>query len=136
MLKKILLALMALLTMGQLAFVALPAGAVCDPSNGNSLDCLQATGLGGNTNPADAGKQLPQLIGRIIRTVLGVLGIVFVVLMVYAGFRWMIARGDSDMVSSAKETIIQATIGLVIIFLAYAITGFVVDAVTKATTAG
>jgi len=133
--KKLFLGLLALLTIGQLALVAVPAGAACDPSTGNSLDCLSATGLGGagGTGAAAAGQALPILIGRIIRTLLGLLGIIFVVLMVYAGFLWMTARGESDQVDKAKDIIRQAIIGLIIIMLAYAITGFVVNAIVTAT---
>ncbi len=132
MLKKTLLGILSLLMFGQMALVALPAGAACDPSTGNSLDCLTATNLG-NGGAADAGQSLPVLVGRIIRTLLGLLGIIFVVLMVYAGFLWMTARGESDPVDKAKDIIRNAIIGLVLIFLAYAITGFVVNAVVRAT---
>mgnify|MGYP000322961808 CR=1 FL=1 len=75
MLKKTLLGILSLLMFGQMALVALPAGAACDPSTGNSLDCLTATNLG-NGGAADAGQSLPVLVGRIIRTLLGLLGAV------------------------------------------------------------
>lgn len=133
--KKLILGFLSLLTLGQMALVALPAGAACDPTSGNSLDCLTAA----NPNPnqvgaADAGKQLPILIGKIIRTVLGLLGIIFLVLMVYAGFLWMTARGEEEPVTKAKDIIKQSIIGVIIVFLAYALTGFVIDSVVRATT--
>ena len=139
--KKLLLGFITLLTFGQLALAAVPAGAEttqppCDPSNGDPLKCLQATGLGNGKDAASAGAELPNQIGKIIRTILGLLGLIFVVLMVYSGFLWMTARGDSDQVDKAKDIIRQAIIGLIIIFLAYAITGFVVNAVVNATKNG
>jgi len=83
---------------------------------------------------SDAGKQLPVLVGGLIRTLMGLLGIIFVVLMVYAGFLWMTARGDKGTVDKAKDIIRNSIIGIILIFLAYAITGFVVNAIVTATT--
>lgn len=134
MLKKLLLGFLSLLTVSQMALVAMPVGAQgFDPSNGNALSGIEATGLGNGQGAATAGSQLPILIGRIIRTLLGLLGIIFLVLMVYAGFLWMTARGDDDQVSKSKDIIKQAVIGLIIIFLAYALTGFIINAVIRAT---
>lgn len=72
------------------------------------------------------------IAGGIIRGFLGLLGIVFVVLIVYAGFTWMTAQGNEEKVNMAKKLIVQATIGLVIILAAYAITEFVVSNVQEA----
>ena len=130
--KKLILGFLSLLTVGQMALVALPAGAQFDPSSGDPLKGLEATQPPGS-NAAAAGAQLPIMIGRIIRTILGLLGIIFLVLMVYAGFLWMTARGESDAVDKAKDIIKQAIIGVIIVFLAYALTGFVINAIVTAT---
>jgi len=133
--KKLILGFLSLLTVGQMALVALPAGAQgFDPSTGDALKGLEATQPSGGPGAAQAGAQLPILIGRIIRTVLGLLGIIFLVLMVYAGFLWMTARGEEEPVTKAKDIIKQSIIGVIIIFLAYALTGFVINAVVRATT--
>ncbi len=128
--KRIILGFLTLLTAGQMALVAMPVGAQTQP-DADPLKGLKETQLGGD--PAQAGTQLPLLIGRIIRTILGLLGIIFLVLMVYAGFLWMTARGESDAVDKAKDIIKQAIIGVIIIFMAYALTGFVINAVVNAT---
>ncbi len=57
-----------------------------------------------------------------IRIFLGILGIIAVVLMLYAGFQWMTAGGNSEQIGTAKSIMINATIGLAIILSAYAIT--------------
>ena len=134
--KRFILGFLSLLTAGQMALVAMPVGAQgsFNAANGNPLAGLDATGLGNGGGASNAGNQLPILIGRIIRTILGLLGIIFVVLMVYAGFLWMTARGEEEPVSKAKDIIKQAIIGVIIVFLAYAITGFVINAIVKATT--
>ena len=133
MLKKIVLVFLSLFTFGQLALVAIPASAATTIDS-NPQTLLDQTGIGGTTPSAQAGAQLPILIGRIIRVLLSLLGVIFLVLMVYAGFLWMTARGEEEPVTKAKDIIRQAIIGMIIVFLAYAITGFVVNAIVNATT--
>ncbi len=69
------------------------------------------------------------LAGRIILVVLQLLGVVFLALTIFAGFKWMMARGEENEVEDAVNLIRDAVIGLVIIFAAYAITNFVIDQV-------
>jgi hypothetical protein len=75
-------------------------------------------------------KDLAVIIGRILSAVLGFVGTLFLLLMVYAGFLWMTAGGDSSKVDKAKQLITAAVIGVVIIASAYAITNFVLTSVT------
>ncbi len=62
---------------------------------------------------------------RVIQIGFSVSGLVFLVIMVYAGFRWMTARGEEEMVNKARNTIIGAVFGLIFIVGAYAITSFI-----------
>jgi len=97
---------------------------------------LAAGGFG--LNEAVKGTGIPQttniasLIGKILQTVLGFVGTLFLLLMVYAGFIYMTARGDEKKVGEAKKMIVGAIIGVVIIAGAYALTSFVLTAVTGA----
>lgn len=75
-------------------------------------------------------------IGLVINVVLGLLGIIFLLLMIYAGFLWMTAGGDEKRVEQAKHTIIRAVIGIVIILMSYAIASFVVKLLSDATGSG
>jgi len=61
----------------------------------------------------------------IIRYALGLLGFVFLLLTLYAGFLWMTAGGDEGNIEKAKGILTASTIGLAIILLSYAITVFV-----------
>ncbi len=65
------------------------------------------------------------IIARIIRAALGLLGIVMVVLTLYAGFLWMTAGGNEEQIGRAKKILRNAVIGLAIILSAYAITLFI-----------
>ena len=73
---------------------------------------------------------IPQFTGSIIGTGLSMIGVVFFILMVYGGFLWMTAHGNEDQSKRALDTIIAATIGIIIIMAAYAITSFVFKSVT------
>lgn len=65
-------------------------------------------------------------IGLVIKSALSVLGVIFLVLTVYAGYVWMTAGGDESKVEKAKETLGRAVIGLFIVLCSYAIAEFVV----------
>ncbi len=66
-----------------------------------------------------------EIVAAAIQAVLGLLGVIFLVLMVLAGFNWMTANGDEKKVEKATGTIKTAVIGLVIVLAAYAITYFI-----------
>jgi type IV secretory pathway VirB2 component (pilin) len=82
--------------------------------------------------PGQTEGDLWKFIGQIIDIVLGVLGVLLVILIIYAGFLWMTSQGDKDKVTKAKGIIMQAVIGLVIIFAAYALANFVLSALNEA----
>jgi hypothetical protein len=86
----------------------------------------------GYTTGAGLGDSLPVVIANIINLFLSILGVLFLVLLVYGGYLWLIARGDKDLVDKAKSTIKNAVIGLVIILLAYSISRFVVRGILDA----
>lgn len=68
---------------------------------------------------------ISNIVGKGINAILSMVGLIFLVLMVYAGILWMTARGDETKVEKA-QTIIQASlIGLIVTVSAYAITVFV-----------
>lgn len=78
-------------------------------------------------------KSIPEIVGAIIGTVLGFLGIIFLILVIYGGYLWMLSRGNEEKVLKAKKTLTEATIGLIIILSAYSITFFVFNALQEAT---
>jgi len=72
------------------------------------------------------------VIARIIRTAMGFLGIVAVVIILIGGFKWMTAGGGEEKVGEAKKLIIAGIIGLAIILAAWAIASFVLSTLTTA----
>lgn len=65
------------------------------------------------------------VISMVIKAALALLGIIFLVIIVFAGYRWMTASGNEEAIQKAQSSIKRAIIGLVIVILAYAITAFV-----------
>ncbi len=67
------------------------------------------------------------IIGQTINIGLGLIGLIFLILMVYAGYLWMTARGEEEKVKTAQKIITASMIGLVIVLGAYAITFLVMS---------
>ena len=90
------------------------------------------------TNGLQAGLEAPSgdlatLVGKIIKAALSLLFVILVLLIIYAGWLWMTAGGESKQVDKAQDYIKNAVIGLIIISLAYAITNFVISKISGAT---
>lgn len=75
---------------------------------------------------------LPRYIGEVIKILLGLLGIIFLSMVVYAGFKWLTAAGDEKKVGDAINIINHALFGLAIVVGAYVITHWVVSMITGA----
>lgn len=72
------------------------------------------------------------LIGAI-NVSLSLLAIICVSLIVYGGYLWMTSAGNTDQVDKARKTIIYASIGMLVVLSAWAITTFVLDNLWTAT---
>lgn len=70
-------------------------------------------------------------LDTIINVVLGVLGLLAVVVIIYGGFMYTTSAGDASKIKKAKDTIMYGVIGLVIALLAYAIVNFVLSSIFK-----
>jgi hypothetical protein len=96
-----------------------------------------STGLNATAGAAGllgSGPSSPEtIIANIISGVLGFIGVLFLVLMIYAGFLWMTAQGEEKKVTQARQIIVGAVIGVVVVFSAYAITQFVLTSVIGST---
>lgn len=77
-----------------------------------------------------------EILGTLINVFLSLLGIVFLLLVLYAGFLWMTAGGDDKQVDKARKMLVNATVGLVITISAYAITTFVINWISEGTGIG
>ena len=87
------------------------------------LDVTAKEGMGIEKTTIDS-SNLSTIIGKVVGAVLAFLGVAFFVLMIYGGYTWMFSMGNEQTATKAKDIIIAAVIGLVIVLMAYAITAF------------
>jgi hypothetical protein len=76
------------------------------------------------------------VVARIIRAVLGLLGLLTVILMIYGGFLIMTSAGSEEKVAQGKKVLINTSIGLAIILSAFTITQFIINALTSGIAGG
>lgn len=74
----------------------------------------------------------PIIIARLIRVVLGTLGIILTIVVLYAGYIYMTAMGDPDKVKTSKAMIRNAVIGVAICLASFIITTFVLNRLLEA----
>lgn len=72
------------------------------------------------------------IVARAVKVILGLLGIILVCLIIYAGFLWMTAGGDAEQTKKAASWLQNSVIGLFIILAAYVIASFVITLIQTA----
>ena len=77
--------------------------------------------------PGAGDKDVRVFMVEIIRYFIGFLGIIAVIMVMYAGFLWMTSNGEPDKITRAKRTLINSIIGLIIIISAFAIVTFIIN---------
>ena len=92
---------------------------------------VNATGANdaGNNTCGNDGKQectLGERVKQVINILLFLIGVISVIMIIIGGIRYTLSNGDSAQITSAKNTVLYAVIGLVVALLAYAIVNFVV----------
>lgn len=96
---------LAFITPAQLAFAATtPEQVACEAING-SKDCSQ-------------GGDLTNLIKTIVHVMSVIVGVIAMVMIVFAGFKYITSGGESNKIANAKNTLIYALVGLIIVALA------------------
>lgn len=94
----------------------------------NPVKCTGSSCPAGITNPLNVGS--PQaLIGRIISAVLGIVGSLALVMLIFGGITWMTSGGNTDKIKKGRDIVVWAVIGLVIIFTSYALVRFLLGGI-------
>ena len=94
--------------------------ATCVTTASAAPRCSGSSSVGVPYDPF-VGKTIPEVIGQLVRFLLGLVGALMLVMFIYGGFTWMLAQGDSKKVDSAKKILTNAVIGMVLIMFSYAI---------------
>ena len=74
-----------------------------------------------------AQKDWTAIVSRVISVFLSLVAVVFFAMSLYAGLRWLTARGNDELSGKAKNALIAAVSGLVVVVLSWAVTNFIVS---------
>jgi hypothetical protein len=111
--------------------VSLPVNAQSNSLIDNNIKCgSNISGLNSsscNTSVAGSGQKLEGLIKTVINIFSVIVGSVAVIMIIFGGFKYITSGGSSDGVSGAKNTILYAIVGLVIVAFAQIIVQFVLQ---------
>lgn len=125
--------LQALLIVPVLALgVSFAGGLVSSPAAMAQCTNDASGGIGGGANCAQGDDQQADLFGEsgIFKTITNVLlfiiGAISVIMLIIGGIRYTTSNGDSGAVTTAKNTILYAVIGIIVALLAYALVNFVI----------
>ena len=109
-------------TIQLITFASLAQPALADPSLFNSQTGINEIGKVYGNQQTD----IRVVIANIIQIVLGFLAIIFLVLTLYAGFRYMTAAGNEEQTKKALSQITDAVIGLVVVIASWALVSFII----------
>lgn len=70
---------------------------------------------------------IPEVINKLTRFALGIVGALFLLYFIYGGFMWMTAAGEAERVKKATQTLSQSIIGIAIVVFSYSIIGFILQ---------
>lgn len=101
------------------------AGAACPATTQNGVVelCNPLTNDSANID-------IPTLVGKIIHSVLGIVGSLALVVFIYGGLLWMTSAGKQEQVTKGRDAMLWAAIGIIIIFSAYALVNLVLTTIT------
>lgn len=84
-------------------------------------------------NPLGTVTDIPTILGRTLRAFFGILGSLALLMFIYGGFTWLTSGGAAEKIQKGKDTMVWAVLGIAIVFAAFAIVTFVINALTGQT---
>jgi hypothetical protein len=118
------------LSIGVLTLVPAPILASCSNGSQQGQGLNAVDGSGNDVCQTTGTGTLLGKVGTIIDTLFIVAGAVAVIIMIMGGIRYITSTGDSKRIQAAKDTILYAVIGLVVVILGRAIVGFVIGQIS------
>ena len=101
------------------------AGAIADGANAAANSDGAITCEGGVSGSTTGIKNLAKTLVNILSVIVGIASVIMII---YGGFRYVVSGGDSGSVGNAKNTLVYAIVGLIIVALAQVIVKFVLGA--------
>lgn len=129
-LKKINIYLVASIALFAIALFPVSAVyAACPDSSTPKGQVLQGVGATGSECDDDG---VTSIIGSVVKILSYVVGIAAIIMIVWAGFRYITSGGDSNKVATAKNTLIYALVGIIVAALAQLLVNTVLTASSDA----
>lgn len=128
-LKLFITSLVAALSIAPFVAPALYHASAADASIGENINCgasgsLDGTGCGNVSEGAD---QVSKTIKSVIQLFQVIVGLISVFMIIYGGLKYITSGGNDNAIKGARNTILYAVIGLVIVVIAQAIVSFVLN---------
>jgi len=101
------------------------SAADCEGADKDTPVCKVGDGLQGAGGGQPGDGSLNKGIKTVVDVLLFIIGVISVIMIIIGGIKYTTSNGDSAAVTSAKNTILYAVVGIIIAILAYAIVGFV-----------
>lgn len=88
----------------------------------------------GNVYGEDSAPKDPRLVViELFKVVLGFLSLLVLGLVLFSGFQWMTSGGDEKKVADAKKRLVNAVIGLIILFSSWILTRYLIVVIGQTT---
>lgn len=88
--------------------------------NGTTIGCPEGQDCVSLTNPLGT-TNIPEIIGKGVGVVMGLVGTIAFVVFVYGGFNWLTSAGNSEKIQKGMQAMLWAGIGIIVVFSSYAI---------------
>ena len=95
--------------------------------------CAGVGAAGGSCDDERGGTTVNRIVVLVIDILSTIVGIVAVIMIIWGGFKYITSGGDSGNIGTAKNTILFAIVGLIIVAMAQGIAVFVLDEATPTT---
>jgi ABC-type Fe3+ transport system permease subunit len=112
-------------------FLTVPALAACASGNNTATDQV-LNGIDQTQTSDCKGQGVSNAVSAAVSILSIVVGVAAIIMIIVSGFRYITSGGDSNRVSSAKNTLIYAVIGLAIAVIAQVLVNFVITSSTNA----
>lgn len=109
----------ALFAVPAFAYNPIKGSGACDGADKPAI-CKELDGTTGK----DA---VNKTVQNVIDILFYAIGVIAVIMIIIGGIKYTTSNGDSSAITSAKNTILYAVVGLVVAILAYAIVNFVLN---------
>lgn len=122
------------LTLAAVSFLAAPLFPATVVAQNATDVCGGVALTGGSCSGSTSGPSVDSTIKLVVNILSTLVGVVSVIMVIIGGLKYITSSGDSNNISSAKNTILYAVIGLIIVALAQVMVRFVLNKVDPSTT--